>query len=227
MREAVRHAFIPTTEGFEASTDYFYSDRKGLVSIAKGFLADPLSLVLGLLDFVRGDGSLVPASPDEIRASWKAVKARVAQELAEVHTWEAAGKKRPKPVSPDSGGAHYQYVPGNKVRATKASIERATTNKMLAFEAVLKKSFPAFEDWPADAQLGLLLMSWAYGAAFAPKWPHFTAAARRQDWLTCAAECKPSAHELAANNNSFKQRCALIEKLFTKAATAKDSMVLS
>lgn len=224
MRESVRNAFIPTTEGFESSTNYFYSDRKRLVSIAKGFLADPLSLVLGLLDFVRGDGSTVPASPDEIRASWQAVKDQCAREWAALQAWDG---KSPKPQSYDDGGCHYQFVPGNRVRATKASIERATTNKMLAFEAVLKKSFPAFEDWPADAQLALLLFSWAYGPAFAPKWPHFTAAARRQDWLTCAEESKPSPRELAANNKSFRDRCVLIEKLFTKAATARDLMVLS
>src|SRR6185503_10062976 len=49
--------------------------------------------------------------------------------------------------------------------------------------------FPAWEEWPADAQLGVLSLAWAVGAGFAPKWPKFTAACLASDWAGARENC--------------------------------------
>lgn len=198
MRACVRTAFLPFTEAHEGpSPDYFHCDVKGLVTIGPGLLADP-AIPPGL-DFVRV-GRNVPASPAQIRMSWNAVKAEQASRLA--------------------GGAHYAKLPGNVVRATRASIERQTWATLGAFEAELKATFPELEGWPADAQLGLIGgMAWAYGSKFARTgWPKFRAACQRRDWLAAAAECRPSAVELAKQNASFRDRVAATVTMFTNAA---------
>jgi hypothetical protein len=193
VRAVVASTFPAWTQGFESWTDFFYCDVKGLVSIGPGFLADPTWPAL--LDFVR-KGSTVPASPDEIRRDWQIVKSNGATCAL--------------------GGGHYE--PMTTVRATRASIERVAGAKLGANAAMLKQTFPAFEEWPARAQLAILGMAWAYGAAFTRTWPRFTAACRAQDWATAAEQSVPSAAEMAKQNDSFHRRVAATEALFLAAA---------
>jgi murein L,D-transpeptidase YcbB/YkuD len=51
-----------------------------------------------------------------------------------------------------------------------------------------KKSFKDFDDYPADAQLGLLSMSWALGTGLEQKWRIFSGACATQDWVTATAQ---------------------------------------
>lgn len=55
------------------------------------------------------------------------------------------------------------------VRAALENIAGRFSNeapKADELEAKLTKRYPAFEAWPADAQLGLLLLGWALGPGF-------------------------------------------------------------
>lgn len=144
-----------------------------------------------------------------------------------VRAWEAGGKKDKRPQSPLDGGGHYQFVPGNIVRATKESIAQVFASMQASNETYLRRYFPDYDNMCADAQLGLHLMSWAYGAAFSPKWPHLTAAIRNGQWEEAANQAKPSDKEMAAQNDSFHRRVAAIQTCFRNAGLTKDPETLS
>ena len=72
IRPAVKAYFIEFSIPLEGCVSHFYLDIKGLVTIAIGRLADPLSMALDL-PLVRADGC--PATRAEIEAEWRRIKA--------------------------------------------------------------------------------------------------------------------------------------------------------
>jgi GH24 family phage-related lysozyme (muramidase) len=58
------------------------------------------------------------------------------------------------------------------------------------FENKLKVDFPKYDDYPEAAKLGLLDMAYNLGnKGLVKKFPTFTKAAKKGDWLTCANAC--------------------------------------
>lgn len=190
MRPAVLAAFRDFSVPFEGYTDYMYLDRKGYVTTGIGNLIDPVAAALRL-PWQRTDGSL--ASQEEIRDAWVLVKSRL--DLA------------------SHGGGAYKGV--TSLRLSKRAIADLFDSKVREVEKALVKRFPAFESWPADAQLGVLSMSWAMGAAF--RFPRFSAAvsALLPDFLTAAVESHIGGDEV---DTSLRKRNAANASLFTNAA---------
>ena len=59
------------------------------------------------------------------------------------------------------------------------------------FESKLRMDFPKYDDYPEDAKLGLIDMVYDLGnKGLVKKFPTFTNAARKADWLTCSNECR-------------------------------------
>lgn len=187
MRQAVRDAFVSFTEGFEGKCSWLYLDVKGLVTTAIGNLVDPSAAAVGL-PFRHPDGS--PATREEILREWVYVKSRIDLALA-------------------GGGAFARIT---TLRLDDAGISQVVLGKLAQTEASLKGRFPDWEDWPADAQLGLLSMAWAAGAGI--HFPKFQAAALKQDWTTCTTEC----HLDDTNNPGLRPRNAANVRLFQNSA---------
>ena len=74
----------------------------------------------------------------------------------------------------------------------------------------LRRFFPEYDTWPADAQLGLMAMAWGLGPAFPSRWPRFSAACRKKDFDAAAADSRISDWRVERNEASLR--------LFTNAA---------
>jgi hypothetical protein len=151
VRDAVRNAWADFNAPFEGVLPYPYLDKKRLVTTGMGDLIDPISLALGL-PWQRLDGSSAPI--DEVSAAWRLVKSRT--DLA------------------DAGGKAFASL--TSIRLSPQSITNLVAKKLATMEATLRSrpSFAAFDSWPADAQMGLLSMSWAMGELF--NFPKFQSA---------------------------------------------------
>jgi GH24 family phage-related lysozyme (muramidase) len=165
MRASVRNAFVGFTSPLEGVLPFLYLDVKGLVTVAIGNLVDPIEAALSL-PLMRPDG--MPATRGEIADAWRAVKAR--QDLAQ------------------RGGLAFRNV--TTLRLTTAGIERVVFAKLDLFDRQLTVRFPGYPEWPADAQLATLSMSWACGAHF--RFPSLVTALNTLDFERAAMECSIS-----------------------------------
>jgi hypothetical protein len=168
MRASVLQQFSLFSARFEGREPMMYLDTHHpdpLVTTGVGNLIDPMELALNLpwVDALSG----APASQGEIMTEWSTVKSLTAHSGGPTSFWGMRAKLRLKPQG----------------------IDQLVNSKLLEFEAILKTR-PCFNNWenfPADAQLGILSMSWAMGAEF--NYPKFCQAASLADWATCAIEC--------------------------------------
>lgn len=164
MHKSVRDAFIPFTVPLEGSVNHLYLDIKGLCTTAIGVLVDPVELALQL-PWKRHDGSL--ATHDEIRADWHRLKSR--QEL----------RKK-----------HYKYAATvTSIRLDDSDVRAVVLRKLDTFEAHLKRTFTAWDTFPADAQLGVLSIAWAVGPAFTKTFTNFTKYALAGNWTGAGVSC--------------------------------------
>lgn len=189
MRASVLASFIDFSAKFEGICPWMYLDVKGLVTIAIGNLIDPAPLALSL-PFMKG---AVPATKAEIQAEWESVKKL--QNMAKL------------------GGGVFARV--TKLRLTKDDVEKFVLRKLHEIESELKILYPEWEEWPADAQLGLLSLSWAAGVH--AHFPKLEAAAEKQDWTICAHEC----HMDDTHNPGLTPRNVANVHLFQNAARVK------
>lgn len=172
MHDSVKKAFYSFTSRFEGAVPWMYLDVKGLVTVAVGNLIDPVSQAL-TLPFVHPDGT--KASGAEIAADWSNIKTR--PELA----------KR----------GHNEAKRFAKLRLTQEGMADAVLRQVALNEALLRKKFPKYDTWPADAQLAINSMAWAVGAGFdSPAttkvdgtFPKFAAAMYAGDFLAASKQC--------------------------------------
>ena len=202
MHDSVRSGFLDFITPFEGRVEYMYLDRKALVSVGVGNLVD-FSQDPGVgdpaapakeLPFVHKVGG-ASATVDEIAAEWQLLK--------------------DDPSLAEAG--HLACEPLTHLMLTEADIDALVSGKLSQFESVLRQT-PAFADldnWPADAQLGLLAMAWALGPAFGPRWPKFSAACAAQDWRGAAAE--------AFSSDFAPRRHEVHLKLFENAAVSAET----
>ena len=164
---------------------YMYEDILGLVTTGMGNLienpatqptqANPSTQGTitdeGLnAGWTHANGSL--ASPDEIRAEFANIKrAWTAGKWYGLGGFNANGRSIATLWLPDT------------------AVKRLIFSKLAAFASNLKAQFPAWDSFPADAQMALLSMSWAKGSSF-QGWPKFKAAvnASPPSWLNASAE---------------------------------------
>lgn len=165
MRPSVAENYTKFTIKFEGKLGFMYLDVKGLVTTGIGNLIDPVGAAL-TLPWKKKDGSL--ASQDEIKQAWNTVKAR-------------------KDLAP-KGGVIFGGL--TDLRLDEEGIKTLVNRKLLQFEEILKARYKGYDQWPADAQLGVLSMAWAMGPHF--KFPKFDAAVNQllPDFKSAAMYCK-------------------------------------
>jgi hypothetical protein len=202
MHQAVRDNFVDFQQPMEGKVLWMYADSLGLVSIAIGNLIDPVNLALALPSEgapYTNKNTGAAATDAEIQADFNAVKS------------SGAGAQAAESIT--------------NLRIDDAGCTTLVLNKADQFETYLKshaedanthvKAFEQFDNWPADAQLGLMSMAWAMGPAFADggNWPLFRNACASQDWLAAAGRCNMS-------NSWLFRRNAVDRGLFRNAAWA-------
>jgi hypothetical protein len=185
MRDAVRDNWIAVISQFEGCEQHMYRDthKNGYVTCAYGNLIDPVELAQKE-PWKHPSGSL--ATHAEIETEWHRVKAMPAGMLAK------------------------RYVTPEALHLDADAMQSLALRKLDDFWAVCVKRFDDAEYWPADAQLGWLMMAWALGPYFTQHggdWPNFSAALEAEDWETAVVQCKSSvsdkrnkAHRLCFDN---------------------------
>lgn len=193
MHASVAAAWYAFNEQFEGALPFMYLDVKGLVTTGVGNLIDPISAAVGL-PWKNPDGTR--ASQAAIRAAWETVKNKPGWRLR--------------------GGVIYGSL--TTIRLDWPDVEALVRKKLRQIESDIVARFPAFDAWPADAQMGILSMAWAMGPHF--DFPRFASAARRQDFATCADECAIS----TVGNPGVAPRNRANAQLFRHAANAVESL---
>lgn len=186
MRPAVKAAFHEFSEPLEGRVPFLYLDNAeptGLVTIGVGNLVDPLSAALFLPLVHPEDGR--PATQAEKTAAWLKVKGR--QDL-----------KR-------HGGMIFRHV--TDLRLPQEAIDRLVDGKLASFEAELVKMYPAWHEWPADAQMFRLSHAWAVGVH--AKYPKMHAALLAGDFDTAADECTINPQRGTINERNRRNRILL------------------
>ncbi len=181
MYPSVRAAWRPWNTPFEGVVSWLYLDTHvpPLVTTGMGNLVDPIELALGLPWQVGAGGPLAPQ--DQIRAEWQAVKGNTHLSRAGARADEAV----------------------TKLRLSDAAIDALIGTRLDENEVTLKKhpAFADFDNWPADAQLGLMSMCWAMGASFGAKWPHFSSLVAVRDFARAATGCAMEGSPAPARRN--------------------------
>lgn len=201
LKQSVIDIFPSFSTKYEGFTPYMYADSKGLVTTGIGNLIDPLPLAMNL-PWKRPDGSL--ATPSEIQGAWQAVKN----------------------AYPGIQSTGSQTL--TNIRLDKDGIAKLVTSKLDQNHQYLVGQYPRYPSWPADAQLALHSISWAWGPAFANVWgPHgqdFKAAVNQSkpDFITGASVMKSASSGEETRNPGIIPRNAANVQLFQNAADVLD-----
>ena len=165
MHQSVIDFFPAFSKKLEGCVDHMYLDCLGLVTTGIGCLIDPVALAVTLPWVLKGTDT--KATTQQIIDEWHRIKDDV--RLAKLH---------------------YKYAGALcQLRLTEQGVQQLLEKRMLGFEEDLKKEFPDWEEWPADAQLGVMSMSWAMGSGFTHRWPGFVSACQCHMWLNAAESC--------------------------------------
>lgn len=175
MHQSAISAFQSWTETQEGRLTYMYLDNLGLVTTAIGNLIDATKTNLNApwtpalaLPWKHGEAG-APATPNEIKEAWQAVKAR--QDLK------------------DLGGGNSQFSALTDLRLSQKDIDDLFAKTLASNISILKANgFPNLDTIPADAQMGILGMAWALGPYFSKDFPKFTAAINSGNYYTAALE---------------------------------------
>ena len=192
MHGSVRSAWFTFISQHEGVVPHMYLDTRQLVTVGVGNLIEPMALALALpFQFKRANrlGAMPgrSATPAEIEAEWKHLKNHpVAAILAQK---------------------------GHTMCRAETNLELSTTgqqqlfwNKTASTENCLRQMFSSWDQWPADAQLGVLAMAWGLGTGprGLGKFIKFDAACRRLDFATAIGECSISSWRAERNNASIR-----------------------
>ena len=199
MHQSVIDFFPDFSKKLEGCVDHMYLDVKGLVTTGIGCLIDPVSLAVTLPWVLKG--TTTKASIQQVIDEWHRIKDN--QRLAKLH-YDYAGKLC-------------------QLRLTDEGVQQLLEARMNVFEDDLKKTFKEWDEWPADAQLGLMSMSWAMGSGFTKKWAHFTPACREHRWADAAELCSIN----ATNNAGIIPRNKANKMLFKLAALAYGPTIIA
>ena len=197
MRPAVSDAFYDWSAKYEGAVPTAYQDVKGLVSIGVGILADPVGLMLSL-PLRWSDGRL--ATPGEIQGEFSRIK--------------GLGKGKIEDGNPAALGGWRYARPYCNLHLDDEGMRYVVNRKLATNEAVLRGRFPNWDEFCADAQLGIMSYSWAVGSSFATIAPKLSQAIRTLDWLTASSE----SHIQETGNPGVIPRNKAMVTLFRNAA---------
>jgi hypothetical protein len=195
--------FTPFTQEFEgAGTNYLYTDSKGWVTTGIGNKVDDNGDPSPALILPWRHGITGPlASQDEIRAAWNAVKSAYPE-------IQSTAAKSLTDLRLDAQGM--------------AAIVHTHLN---GDHNLLQGYYPGMAAWPADAQMALHSIAWAWGPAFAQaKWGvdgvNFMAALNQlmPDFNAAAALMKSASTSEEARNTGIIPRDEANVQLWSNAA---------
>ncbi len=154
---------------YEGICSFMYLDKrqpKGLVTTGIGNLIDPKSLVHSYRWIRRSDKR--PASRNEVEQEWDRIKALQKHKLR--------------------GGGYFEQF--TRLKLAPGEIDRIFTQKANQFDKNLKRIFPKWDTFPAEAQFAMLIHAWANGTGkLKTGWPSYYNACLRRDWTTAANQC--------------------------------------
>lgn len=169
MHAAVRAAWVDYNKNLEGVIDGPYADIDNWVTTGMGNKIDPVHDALGLPWYLLPSGRL--ATNDEIIAAWGAVK----------HD----------PKCAKLGWRYALSLPANNIRLHPDAVDALIDERLSVNDLMLKKKFPQFEEWPADAQLAAHSMVWAMGfGALVNKFPKCCRALSAMKFAVAASECR-------------------------------------
>lgn len=172
-------------EKYEGKIGYMYLDSKGFVTVGVGHLLKDLASAQKL-SFKKSNN--MPASKDEIKTDYEAVKKQPKNRLASF------------------------YKKHVKLKLSEADINTLTNHHIDSFEAELIRVFPAFSTYPKEVKLALFDIIFNVGMTdLNNRWPSLKKAVKAKDWSTAAKESnrKPP---ISAERNKY------VKDLFEKAA---------
>ncbi len=157
------HQFSVNLEG---RVPKMYCDVFGFITTGVGNLINTLHEALAL-PWLLEDGT--PASQADIAADWNLLH-------ADALTF---------------GNLKWTvYAHRLKCHLSEQSIDELVARTLATNEGYFRKRWPKYDTFPADAQLAMLSMSWAVGAAFYKKFPNLATCIDHEDWDGCVATCK-------------------------------------
>lgn len=218
MYPSVQSRFRDFNKKFEDDVPYMYNDIKGLVTVGVGNLIDPVSVAQSLpFQFKSKPPSQrkvagvsgARATADQITAEWTRVKNAV----------KAGANAGGAPLANNFDHRHYE--PLTDLELTSEAIAALVQSRLASNERILL-TWPEFKDlgaWPADAQLGLFSMAWAFGPGRAAgkgfsRFTGFRKACAAQQFEAAAAEC----HIRDSDNAGVAPRNDANRTLFLNAA---------
>lgn len=160
------------TDSFEGAVPYLYCDILGLVTIAYGNLVDPMRNAMAL-PLCHQDGS--SASQSEIAAEWQRVKN--------------------DPACVSQGHLYAQTI--TSLRMSPEHMASMALAKAGSNDRVLRGLYPAWDEWPACAQLAL--HSWAWACGTGAWFPRMSARLRAGDFAGASTEIQLSEWGLGRN----------------------------
>ena len=170
MYLSVRSQFIPFNAQFEGRMRCMYLDthEPPLVTTGVGNLIDPISEALTLPFFWKARPGQPKATSAEIAAEWTRIKSKITYIHFRPGIWDML----------------------TELALDDAEIDTLVLDRASKNELILKKRTPfaQFDSWPADAQLGILSMSWAMGPGF--NFPNFAASCSKRDFAGAAQQCQ-------------------------------------
>jgi len=143
VKQIVVNSFPAFSTKFEGHTNKMYADSKHFVTTGVGNKIDPIDQALVLPWKHESDGS--PVSQDDISFAWHIIKS-------------------------GPGGSYGSQAKLTNIYLTDADVAKLVSDHMAMDHSYLSSEYPNYHSWPADAQLALHSISWAWGPAFAHVW---------------------------------------------------------
>jgi len=182
MYPSVAQAFRPLSGRLEGIFDTMYPDIVGLVTTGLGNLID-----------ASANKAVPPWSP-ALMWTWRdRLTGQAVSEAEVVREWQ---RMKDNAELMEAG-------PGRKRAAAKLYLDQGEVDRLFnwrlhADEQILRRRFPGWDGFPADAQMGILLRAWASGASF--DWPKTVANILARDWRSAAENAQ--SRKTNANRNA-------------------------
>lgn len=201
MRQIVKDKFFEFTAGREGFTPFMYCDILNLVTTGVGNLIDAgpnhnpggnsSSAVRARLNDVVSAAAMTPAMklPWRLKGpGWTSKNPVVGELVSPSEIADAWTKVKLQNVAvPDfSQRGGFAYAGLTNLSLSMEDLKALFNRTLTSFDATLQSKYPGYENWPADAQLALLSMSWAMGPNF--NFPAFREAAIREDFRAAAQQ---------------------------------------
>jgi hypothetical protein len=156
VRPSVLADWVALNQPLEGVLSFMYTDAENLVTTGMGDLVD-----------ASQSGSSTPWAP-ALLLPWKNPDGSLADQGTVIAQWQAV----------KNGGVNSSVNAGylTTIRLDAAGIQQAVSTTMASDENQLRSYFPDWDNIPADAQAGILSMSWAMGSGFPRTFTQFTAA---------------------------------------------------